>query len=40
MCEGSHRGLKSLRENLVEFFGEEEVMGVNEASERLSGVVR
>ena len=39
MCEGSHRGLKSRRENLVEFFGEKEVVGVDEASECLSGGV-
>ena len=36
MCEGSHRGLKSRRENFVEFFGEEEVVGIDEASECLS----
>ena len=38
MCEGSHWGLKGRRENLVEFFGEEEVMGVDEACERLPGL--
>ena len=39
MCERSHRGLEGCREDLVEFFGKEEVMGVNEASERLSELV-
>ena len=40
MCEGSHRGLESCRENLVQFFVEKEMVSVDEASERLSGVVR
>ena len=39
MCERSHRGLEGCRENLVEFFCKEEVMGVTEASERLQGLV-
>ena len=39
MCEGSHGCLESRRENLVEFFGEEEVVGVDEASERFPGLV-
>ena len=33
-------GLKSCRENLVQFFGEKEVMGVDETSERLVVLVR
>ena len=38
MSERSNRGLEGSRENLVEFFGEEDVMGVDEACERLSGL--
>ena len=38
MCEGSHGCLESLREDLVEFLGEEKMVGVYESSERLSGV--
>ena len=40
MCKGSHGCLESRRENLVEFFGEEEVVGIDDASERLLVVVR
>ena len=40
MREGSYRSLKSGGKNFVKFFGEERVVGVEEASERLSGVVR
>ena len=35
MSERSNLGLEGSRENLVEFFCEEEVMGVDEACERL-----
>ena len=35
----ANRGLESSREDFVEFFCEEEVMGVDEASERFLGIV-
>ena len=38
MSERSNRGLEGSLENLVEFFGEEEVMGVDEVCERLPGL--
>ena len=40
MCERSDRSLERGGENFVKFFGEKYVVGVEEASERLSGVVR
>ena len=39
MCEGSHGCLAIRRENFVKFLGEEKMVGVDEASERLSVVV-
>ena len=39
MSERTNRGLEGSREDFMQFFGEEEVMGVDESSKRLSGVV-
>ena len=39
VSERTNRGLESSREDFVEFFREEEVMGVDEASERFLGIV-
>ena len=39
MSERTNRGLEGSRENFMKFFGEEKVMGVDESSERLSGIV-
>ena len=38
MCEGSHGCLESRREDLVEFLGEEGVVGVDDAGKRLPGL--
>ena len=40
MSERANGSLESCRENLVQFFGDEKVMGVDEPSERLHGLVR
>ena len=40
MCEGTHWNLESRRENLMQCFGEEDVMGVDKSSERFLGLVR
>ena len=39
MSERTNRGLEGSREDFMQFFGEEQVMGVDESGERLSGVV-
>ena len=39
MGERTNRGLEGCRENLVKFFGEENVMGVYVSSERFSWMV-
>ena len=39
MSERTNRGLKGGRENFVQFFGEKEVVCVNESSEGFRGVV-
>ena len=38
MGERTNRGLEGSRENLMKFFGEEEVIGVDEVCERLPGL--
>ena len=39
MSERTNRGLDGSRENFMKFFGEEEVVGVDKPSKRLSGIV-
>ena len=39
MCEGSHWCLESRREDIVQFLGEEELVDVDETSERLPWLV-